>query len=82
MVLAAESVEEKPVVQNSPLAPATIHASFLSTCNRRFQACVFGMTVSLLLALAALSYSIYFYYVFEVYKNTTSYFPWAWQVES
>jgi hypothetical protein len=39
-----------------------------------------GMTLTFLAGLLLLSYSIYFFYVFETFNNTTSYFPWVWQV--
>ncbi len=37
------------------------------------------MILSFLLGILILSYTLYFFYVFQTLNNTTSYFPWAWQ---
>ena len=38
-----------------------------------------SMILSFLLGILILSYTLYFFYVFQTLNNTTSYFPWAWE---
>lgn len=63
------------------MTQVSTRSRFLTTQDRRLlYARLIALALSFLLGLLILGYTLYFYYVFEAAGNTTSYFPWAWQV--